>query len=142
MATGVYQLNGVVQKAPPPPGVWIDADLRPSGLPETAVAVDLRGILIITDGANTDDASIAMAFEQPGGSQSVANYEVQALGVLSTGGAREPASLIAPAVGGFIRYSWYRGNSNGEWPANPLKAAYPQGAAYGFNLNMYQIFMP
>ena len=139
--TKVYQLNGVVQPKLPPPGIWIPVDLTPSGVPVNAVAVDLRGILVITDGSTSQDTSLAMSFQAPGAGQDVGNYVIQASSQLITGGAREPASVIVPCVNGVIEYSWYRGNSNGEWPTGTIPD-YPVGAAYGFNLNIQAIFIP
>lgn len=141
-ATNTYQICGVVQPALPSPGVWHTIDLTPIGVPINAVAVDLRGVLIITDGANSADTSLALSFQIPGGVQSVANYEMQTCAELSTGGSRSTASVICPCVNGCIQYSWYRGNSTGEWPANPLVSAYPIGASYGFNLNVQAVYLP
>lgn len=142
-ATAVYQLNGVKQVGIPAPGVWHTIDLKPkpSEVPADAVALLLSGILIITDGLGSNDTSIAMAFQSPSAGNNVANYEMQTCAVLSTGGSRSNAQAIVPCINGCIDYSWYRGNSNGEWPTGPIPA-YPTGAAYGFNLNVQAVFIP
>jgi hypothetical protein len=136
-----YEVCGVSKPNLPAPGVWNHADLKPIGVPANAVAVDLRGILIITDGANSGDTSIGVGFQTPGDSKPVGNYAMQTCAVGPTGGSRSNGSAIVPCVNGCIQWFWYRGNV-GEWPANPLLAQYPAGASYGFNLDIHAIYMP
>lgn len=139
--TPLYEVCGVPQATLPPAGVWQTIDLKPLGVPTNAVAVDVRGILIITDGSGTAIGDLACAFQVPGGPYTPASYCMQTCSVLSTGGARSNASAVVPCVNGEIDWAWYRGNSNGEWPSNPI-AAYPQGAAYGINLTLHAVYLP
>lgn len=140
-ATNVYMLNGVKQPAIPPPGVWQNVDFTPSGVPSEAVGLLLSGIMIITDGAKSQDTSVAACFQSPGAGNDPLQYETQTIAVGPSGGSRSNAQAIVPCVNGCIDFSWLRGNSNGEWPKGPIPA-YPTGAAYGFNFNIQAVFMP
>jgi hypothetical protein len=103
-----YEVCGVSKPNLPAPGVWNHADLKPIGVPANAVAVDLRGILIITDGANSGDTSIGVGFQTPGDSKPVGNYAMQTCAVGPTGGSRSNGSAIVPCVNGCIQWFWYR----------------------------------
>lgn len=140
-STNVYKINGVQQPKLPPPGVWQNVNFAASGVPDDAVALLLGGILIQTNGSQTQDASIALCFQSPGAGNDPTHYEAQACAVLPTGGGRTNASVIVPSLHSCIEFSWLRGNSNGEWPKGPIPN-YPTGAAYGFNFNIQAVFMP
>jgi len=138
--TPLYEACGYPQPSLPAPGVWTLLDLTPSGVPSNAVAVDLRGILIITDGSGTIVSDLAVAFQKPGGPLTPANYVEQTIGIGSSGGARTNADCICPCLNGCIEWSWYRG-SYGEWPTGPI-APYPTGAAYGLNISVQAVYLP
>lgn len=140
-ATPAYMINGVKQPKLPPPGVWQTVSFADSGVPDEAVAILFGGILIISDGAQSQDTSLAVAFQSPGAGNDPLQYEMQTCAVLATGGARTNGSAVVPCVNSCIDFSWLRGNSNGEWPKGPIPA-YPTGAAYGFNFNIQAVFMP
>ena len=144
--TGIwYQVGGITIPNLPPPGKWTDIDWTViENFPQKAVAVDLAGILIITNGANSQNTSIGVSFQAPGaGIPPVGHYVMQAEATLVTGGARSNAFARVPVVDGHSQMSWQRGNSvGGEWPAGPLVAQYPAGAAYGFNLSIQGIWLP
>lgn len=140
-ATPAYMLNGVKQPKLPPPGVWQNVDFSPSGVPDDAVGILFSGIMIITDGVESDDTSVAVCFQSPGAGNDPLQYETQTIATLATGGSRSNAQAIVPCVNSCIDFSWLRGNSNGEWPKGPIPP-YPTGAAYGFNFNIQAVFMP
>ena len=136
-----YEICGVAQPNLPAPGQWHLVDLKPAGVPANAVAVDLRGILVITNGTNSGDTSIGVGFQMPGGKSPVGNYVMQTCAEGQAGGSRSNAAAIVPCVNGCVEWYWARGNV-GEWPYGPLKAQYPAGASYGFNLDVHAIYLP
>ncbi|WP_298363007.1 hypothetical protein [uncultured Bradyrhizobium sp.] len=144
-ATGVFQLCGQPAGAIPTPNAWHDLDLKSIGVPATALAVDIRGFLIITSGTGTSIADLAVAFRSPASGASVytpGSYVNQTISVLPTGGSRTNGTAIAPCVNGVTQWAWLRGdNGKGEWPDQPIPP-YPTGASYGLNLSVAQIFMP
>lgn len=125
----------------PSAGQWHTIDLTPVGVPVEAVAVVLSGILIITDGSNSFDTGVGVGFRKPGTTRAVGNYVMQACAIGPSGGARSNGQAVVPCTNGCIDWFWYRGNSNGEWPANPLAAQWPTGASYGFNLTIQEILI-
>lgn len=133
-----YEICGTPNPNLPSAGQWHTTDLSAS-VPPDVIALDLRGILIITDGANSGDTSLGIGFRQTGTTKAVGNYTMQTCAVGSAGGARSNASHIVPVVQGCIDWFWYRG-SVGEWPSNPLLAQYPAGASYGFNINIHAMY--
>ena len=139
-----YQVGGINIPNLPPPGKWIDLDwTKIPNFPIDAVALDVSGILIISDGANSQDTSIGVSFQAPGaGIPPVGHYVMQAEASLPSGGARSNAFAQIPVVNGHSQMSWQRGNSTGEWPTSPLGAQWPAGASYGFNLSIQGIWLP
>lgn len=139
--TGSCVLAGVSSPIPPP-NQWQTLDLKPLGVPQNALAVELVAFLILTDGTQTKIADLAVAYQIPGGSQVPGNYANQVIAVLPTGGARTNSLATCPCSSGFIEWAWLRGdNGLGEWPDQPI-LPYPQGAAYGLNISVQKIFLP
>jgi hypothetical protein len=137
----IFQACSIKGKMPSP-NVWQHLDLTPLGVPANALAVDVRGFLIITDGAQTGAADLAVAFQAPGAGTNPANYHMQTIGIGSTGGSRAIESSIVPCINGAIEWAWLRGdNYKNEFPAAAIPA-YPTGAGYALNLSTQAIYLP
>ena len=138
----IFEACLVKQPSLPPPNVWQHLDLTPLGVPTDALAVDIRGFLIITDGTGTGAADLAVAFQAPGAGTNPANYDLQTIAVGPTSGSRVVESAIVPCINGAIEWAWLRGdNYAGEFPAGAIPT-YPTGAGYAMNLSAQAVYMP
>lgn len=139
--TGACRVAGVTVPLLPV-GVWNTINLTAMGVPANANAVQLANLLVITDGANTADADLAVAFQATGAGGDPLKYEEQTIALGSSGGSRTNATVICPLNGGCMDVSISRGNGAPEFPNGPLAAQWPDGACYAVWLLVQAVFLP
>lgn len=116
-----YTGDGVAQF---PPDTWVTVDCVPLGIPVTAVAVFLCGLLIITHGLTDETADLWIAFRAPGDTLAPGNYTGQVIEAAVGNGQRTNLSTWIPLVGGKFQLYWHRSTTG----------AYPANSAYAINL--------
>lgn len=120
--------------AGPASGTWATVDLSasPWSIPENAVAAQLSGILVITQGTKVEIADLGVIFRAPGSTTvkcDTDNYMGQAVEASVGNGIRSGMATWVPVVDGKIEYCWYR-STPGTYPAN---------SAYAVNLSIQAV---
>ena len=106
-------------------GVWHRVQVSSLGIPSSAKAVFLSGLLIITHGYATQTCDLTIAFRAPGDILSAGNYIGQTLEAITGSGQRSNMSTWTPVVNGEIEFQW-NANTTGQ---------YPDECSYGINLS-------
>ena len=159
-STGYWSLCGVLQPLPiPDPGIWNPCDITPLGCPDGAIAADIGGFLIITNGNNSNLTDIAVAFQTPNGpyvvqraycAQGVALTPMNVDNPIEDGGELRTVFFTrVPLVNNTFWWGFLRGNNQGspaggaEWPDKPLATnSWPAGAGYLLNCRVEGIYAP
>jgi hypothetical protein len=117
------------------PSKWCTIDLTTIGVPATAQAAFLSGILIITPGSRAEICDLHITFRAPGETLNAGDYQMQTALVSPTSTSRSNASVWVPLVGGKFQLYWYGTPQAGDWPrycsygANLKVQAYTMGAS-------------
>ncbi len=139
--SGACRIAGVTVPLQPA-GAWITIDLTTLDIPANANAVQLANLMVITDGANSGDVDLAVAFQASGAGGDPLKYVEQAVAIGSADGARTNATVVCPLGAGRFDVSISRGIGGSEFPAGPLAAQYPDGACYAIWLLVQAVFLP
>jgi hypothetical protein len=122
----------------PVAGQWIDTPLSQFGVPSTAKAIFVGGVLIITGGSTTQNCDLTLTFRAPGSSSNAGAYIMQTISADTAGtynGSRSMGGAWVPVVNGKIEWQWGRGDLATEYPSRTI-GNYPAECAYGVNLNV------
>jgi hypothetical protein len=120
----VVFVNTYAWPASPAPGCWHEFSMAQLGFPDTAKAILVAGILIITHGYAEEIGNMTMTFREYGGTRTLGNYQMQVCAPKIGDGPRVPGFCIVPVAEGRCEFQWNR-STTGEWPAH---------CSYGINL--------
>lgn len=112
--------------AGPPAGQWTTIDATDIGVPSSAKAVFLGGILIITHGTNYATCSLTLTMRNAGSMLLSGNYQAQSVEAHVGGGQRSTMAQWVPLNRGKFEIYWSRSTA-GQWPLD---------CAYGMNLTV------
>jgi hypothetical protein len=110
----------------PAADMWHTIDIGKFGVPCTATAVFLSGILLITHGPAQEIAEIRGTFRAPGDQLHHDSYQIQVIEPWIGGGQRSGAALWVPLANGKFEFYWHT-NLAGFWPKH---------SAVGMNLSL------
>lgn len=107
-------------------GVWHVVDVSEFGVPASAKAVMLSGILIITHGTTEQTCDMTISLRAYSDSLDAGNYMGQVVETKVGSGQRSGFSSWTPVNAGRFEWQWRR-STQGQWPSQ---------CAYGGNLSL------